>query len=276
MLKLLKYEFRKNLTGILVMLGITAALEGYFLYGVYIKPEDMWHAAIAGGLLFGMTAAVSIFVFASGVISYSGELKNRSAYLIFMTPNSTRKIIASKFVYTFTLGLLATAVYVALAALDITLLLGKFSEVKETLTIIVETMVELGLHPDQFVLAGVLAFLLVMLYVLALCGMAYLAVTLSHTLCRDKGYRWLVALGLYWVLTQALGALYGLFTLPFTELVYQTPAELGPIVNAYDLQLTPTFWDVATLLVPFALTSLGMILVSLFGCAWMLDKKVSL
>ena len=62
MLKLLKYEFRKNLTGILVMLGITAALEGYFLYGVYIKPEDMWHAAIAGGLLFGMTFAVSVFV----------------------------------------------------------------------------------------------------------------------------------------------------------------------------------------------------------------------
>ena len=48
MLKLLKYEFRKGLTGLLVLLGVTAALEGYFLKSM------RWYERIVsaiGGLL---------------------------------------------------------------------------------------------------------------------------------------------------------------------------------------------------------------------------------
>lgn len=276
MLKLLKHEFRKSLTELLVMLGITLALEGYFLYGLYINPEDAWHAAVAVWLLVLMTFGMSMFVFIRGITSYSSELKSKSAYLIFMTPNSALKIVASKFLFTFVLGLLAAAVYGALGVLDITLLLSKFGELEETITAVAETLAELGLHVDQFVLAVVLGFLMVMLYVLALCAMAYLAITLSHTLFRDKGWRWIVALLLFWGLTQVMGAIYGLFDSPFEELVYQTAPELQPIIDAYGIQTTPTFNDVVLMLVPYGLVSLGMILASMFGCAWMLDKKVSL
>ena len=276
MLKLLKHEFRKGLTALLVMLGITVALEGYFLYGVYINPEDAWHAAVAAWLLVLMAMGMSMFVFIRGITSYSNELKSKSAYLIFMTPNSALKIVASKLLFTFVLGLLAAAVYGALGALDITLLLNEFGELEETIAMATEALAELGLHVDQFVLAAVLGFLLVMLYVLALCAMAYLAVTISHTLCRDKGWRWIVALVLYWVLTQTLGVIYGLFDSPFEELVYQTAPELQPIIDAYGIKTTPTFGDMVKMLVPHGLTSLGMILASMFGCAWMLDKKVSL
>lgn len=41
MLKLIKYEFRKNITAILILLTLTVALEGYFLYGL--------HAMVNGG-----------------------------------------------------------------------------------------------------------------------------------------------------------------------------------------------------------------------------------
>ena len=276
MLKLLKYEFRKGLTGLLVMLGITAVLEGYFLYGLYINPEDMWHAGWAAWLLVLMTLGMSVFVFIRGVVSYSGELKSRSAYLIFMTPNSTLKVVASKFVFTFVLGVLVAVLYGALGIMDITLLLSEFGELEETITLAAEALEELGLHVDQFVMAVVLGFLLVMLYVLALCAMAYLAVTLSHTLCRDKGYRWVIALLFYWVLTQVMGVVYGLFASPFEKLVFQTMPELQGIIDAYGIQTTPTLGEVMLTLVPFGVASLGMIIVSMFGCAWMLDKKVSL
>lgn len=276
MLKLLGYEFRKGLTGLLIMLGATAALEGYFLYGLYINAEDGWHAALAAMLLVFMTLAMTIFVMVRGVTSYSGEMKSRSAYLVFMTPHSTLKIVASKFVFTFVLGLMMAALYGALGLLDIGLLLGRFGELEETIELINEAMTQAGFHLNQYVFAVLLSLLLVMLYALSVCAAAYLAVTISHTLFRDKSWRWLAALVLFWLLMQLVGTLYGLFPSPLEALVYQTAPGLAKITAVYDVQLTPELADLLPALAPHALTSVGVILASIFGCAWMLDKKVSL
>ena len=274
--KLLKYEFRKGLTGMLIMLGVTAALEGYFLYGLYINAEDGWHAAIAAMLLVFMTMAMSVFVLIRGVTSYSGELKSRSAYLVFMTPHSTRKIVASKFLYTFVLGLLMAAIYGALGLMDIGLLLHEFGELEEVLSTINDAMAQLGFHLEQYIFAAILGLLMVMLYALSFCAAAYLAVTISHTLFRDKSWRWLAALGLFWLLMQGVSAVYGLFPSPFDALVYQTAPGLANVSAAYDIKLTPELRDLLPALAPHALTSVCVILASLFGCAWMLEKKVSL
>ena len=274
--KLLKYEFRKGLTGLLIMLGVTAALEGYFLYGLYINAEDGWHAAIAAMLLVFMTMAMSVFVLIRGVTSYSGELKSRSANLVFMTPHSTRKIVASKFLYTFVLGLLMAAIYGALGLMDIGLLLHEFGELEEVLTTINDAMAQLGFHLEQYIFAAILGLLMVMLYALSFCAAAYLAVTISHTLFRDKSWRWLAALGLFWLLMQGVSAVYGLFSSPFDALVYQTAPGLANVSAAYDIKLTPELRDLLPALAPHALTSVCVILASLFGCAWMLEKKVSL
>lgn len=274
--KLLKYEFRKGLTGLLIMLGVTAALEGYFLYGLYINAEDGWHAAIAAMLLVFMTMAMSVFVLIRGVTSYSGELKSRSAYLVFMTPHSTRKIVASKFLYTFVLGLLMAMIYGALGLMDIGLLLHEFGELEEVLTTINDAMAQLGFHLEQYIFAAILGLLMVMLYALSFCAAAYLAVTISHTLFRDKSWRWLAALGLFWLLMQGVSAVYGLFPSPFDALVYQTAPGLANVSAAYDIKRTPELRDLLPALAPHALTSVCVILASLFGCAWMLEKKVSL
>lgn len=274
--KLLKYEFRKGLTGLLIMLGVTAALEGYFLYGLYINAEDGWHAAIAAMLLVFMTMAMSVFVLIRGVTSYSGELKSRSAYLVFMTPHSTRKIVASKFLYTFVLGLLMATIYGVLGLMDIGLLLHEFGELEEVLTTINDAMAQLGFHLEQYIFAAILGLLMVMLYALSFCAAAYLAVTISHTLFRDKSWRWLAALGLFWLLMQGVSAVYGLFPSPFDALVYQTAPGLANVSAAYDIKLTPELRDLLPALAPHALTSVCVILASLFGCAWMLEKKVSL
>lgn len=274
--KLLKYEFRKGLTGLLIMLGVTAALEGYFLYGLYINAEDGWHAALAASLLVFMTMAMSVFVMIRGVTSYSGELKSRSAYLVFMTPHSTRKIVASKFLYTFVLGLLMAAIYGALGLMDIGLLLHEFGELEDVLSTINDAMAQLGFHLEQYVFAAILGLLMVMLYALSFCAAAYLAVTISHTLFRDKSWRWLAALGLFWLLMQGVSAVYGLFPSPFDALVYQTAPGLANVSAAYDIKLTSELRDLLPALAPHALTSVGVILASLFGCAWMLEKKVSL
>ena len=114
MLKLIKYEFRKALTAMLILLGGTLAAEVYFLYGMNVMEEKPEHLAISMIVLMLLSLAVYIFVLVRGVASYSGELKNRSSYLIFMTPNSTRKIMASKFLFTLILCVLFGGLYALL------------------------------------------------------------------------------------------------------------------------------------------------------------------
>ena len=131
MLKLVKYEFRKARSALLALLGIAAVLEVYFLASLYSNQED--NMVVAGVLLFFCAYAAAIFVFVRGVTSYSGELKNTSSYLIFMTPNSTLKIMGSKYLYTFVNGLFFTVLFAVLTAVDAALALRQYGELNSCL-----------------------------------------------------------------------------------------------------------------------------------------------
>lgn len=71
MLKLIKYEFRKVLTGMLVLLSVVAAGEAYFLISLAL--DNMDHVAIAILLLVMGAYAMMIFVFVRGLTTYSDE-----------------------------------------------------------------------------------------------------------------------------------------------------------------------------------------------------------
>ena len=72
MLKLIKYEYRRNISGILVMLGLILAAQGYFLWGV--AKMSMEHVTVAASLLMTLTGvAVSV------VLLYSVSLYSRSS-----------------------------------------------------------------------------------------------------------------------------------------------------------------------------------------------------
>ena len=147
MLKLLKYEFRKAQSAFLTLLGLTAALELYFLYALYQRKED--HMAISMVLLVLCAYAVAIFVFVRGVTSYSGELKSKSSYLIFLTPNSTLKIMGSKYLYTFVNGLFFAALFAVLAGFDFLLGLQRFGEYEDFLEGMRALLRMNGVYVDQ-------------------------------------------------------------------------------------------------------------------------------
>ena len=100
--------------------------------------------------------------------------------------------------------------------------------------------------------------------------MAYFAITLSHTLFRDKKWRTWVALlifvGVYW----GLSYLQGLLPNPVENLVFNTMYDPNAEITV------TTFADMIPQMLPYALYDLAIVLLSLFGCGWMLDKKVSL
>lgn len=276
MFKLLKYEFRKGLTSILAMLGVTAALEAYFLYGLFSWKDDGTHAIIAAVLLMFMTLAVYIFVLVRGVTSYSGELKSRSAYLIFMTPHSTRKIIAAKFVFTLVLSALFGGLYIGLGVLDIGLLLQQLGELEEFLELLWTGLRELGVRMDQVILAAVFTAMYMLLSMLSFFAVAYLAITLSHTLFRDKSWRWVMAVVFFVGMNYAIGLINTIFPTVYVSMRFMEMPGVGDLAAAYGIQTAPGFTDLLVLMVPQALVSVATVVVSFFGCAWMLEKKVSL
>lgn len=279
MLKLLKYEFRKALVPLLVMLGITAVLEGYYLIALHTNLEDGLHLVISILLLVLMTLAADIFVMIRGVTSYSGELKSRSAYLIFMTPNSTRKIIASKFLFTYLIAVLFTVLYTGLGALDIGLLLGYTGELEEFFEVMGQALAELeelGLHLEQFVFAGVFAVIYMSLSELSFFAVAYLAITISHTLFRDKKWRWVMALLFFLAINYGISFINSLFPMAYSMLHFMDAPGVNNITAAYGIDTTPDFTSLLVYVIPQALVSQATILASFFGCSFMLEKKVSL
>lgn len=274
MLKLIKHEYRKHLTALLILLGLTVAVEGYFLYGMSIMDE--MHVAIAILGLIMCTYAAIIYVLITGVTTYSKEMKDRSAYLIFMTPNSGLKIMGSKFLFAFSNALFFAAVYAVLATADVLMLLQKTQTYEDVIHDINELMLSYGVHLDQIAYAVLIVALYAVLSILSFMALTYLAVTLSHTLFRDKKWRGIATLALFFCLNWLVGQINGLLPNPLDVLVYTEAPGVAAITAHYGLQTTADIQQVLTAMLPQAGVSFGVILVSLFGCAWLLDKKVSL
>ncbi len=94
MLRLLKYEFRKTLFPKLVLLALLVIFEGIFLYGYWTDNNST------------VTLGLSLFLFtflcgllAIGIISLvtlHKDMNTRQGYMLFMTPNSTYRILGAK------------------------------------------------------------------------------------------------------------------------------------------------------------------------------------
>ncbi len=276
MLKLLKYELRKARTPILILFGLTAVAEAYYLAGLYLLDENEAHVPIALLLMLGLAMAAWIVVLVRGVTSYSGELKSRRAYLIFMTPHSTRKIMASKFLFTLLLSAIVCVTGGLLCVVDFRLLLSRLGAYEEFIADLNEALTELGVHMDQILLAGLFTLIYGALSFLSFFAIAYLAVTLSHTFFRDKSWRWVMAVVFFMAINYGIGKLNNAFPAVYSALNYTDAPGIANIIAAYDLETTQDFSELLIYLVPQSLVSLGAILVSLFGCAFMLEKKISL
>jgi len=108
MLKLIKYEIRKMRTGLLIALGVLPAMELFFLLRFRAGGQElpmimvlMWGYGFLGTIIY------TVF---RGPTLYGKELKEKSSYLLFMTPNSALKILSAKVLT----GLLLSAAFAGL------------------------------------------------------------------------------------------------------------------------------------------------------------------
>ena len=202
MFKLMKYEFRKTWITKLILLGISAVLEVMYLIGLYGDKEDLLTIAI---LLLVITAVGGVLVIGlESVLTLHRDMNTKQSYMLFMTPNSSYKILGAK-VLECGLSILVTgAFFFALGALDITLLFAKSGELSQIWDLIQDILESFTISGhavafDMQTMAAVV-FNLLTAWILAVTT-AYLADVVSSALLNGKKFNGLLRFALFLLLT---------------------------------------------------------------------------
>lgn len=255
MLKLMKYEFRKNRMGLAVMLGIAAGLFALAPLGRATDKEELMLISVF--LLFTYAFAAYVYVLVRGISAYSGELRGRTGYLLMMVPRSTMSILFGKLLFTLFFALVMLAVSsVALMGAG-TILLGEVYEVKGVLELMRFVILQSGIDPAVFASFALYVAVQILTSVLTIVAMGYLAVTLSATVLQGGKLRGLVSFLFFAALAVLTGYLQN-WVSPAVEDLY---AIYGQVMRA---ALPVILLDVALTCVYTALSAV------------LLKKKVSL
>ena len=190
MLNLIKYELIKQRGSKFIALGIFAILEVIFLLGVLLEKDGFL------GFGMGFLAIVSIvFIFWLGIeaiFTLSNDMKNKSGYMLFMTPHSVYKIMAGKVLSSIITIIIAMACIALLALADMTILLVRFSSIKE-FTNMVRDMTEAFTGIDFSWQSGLGFLIMLILSWISMVAAGFVAVTISNTLLANLKAKGLIS-----------------------------------------------------------------------------------
>ena len=94
MLKTMKYEVIRNKMVIIILFSILGAAEALFLFGLISDSKNMVGFGILG-LVLG-TSIIYFAIWLLGIMSFSHDLRDKTGYMVFLTPVSPYKIIIAK------------------------------------------------------------------------------------------------------------------------------------------------------------------------------------
>ncbi len=191
MMKLMKYELRKTLTTKLILLGITAAAQIMFLVGLYAEKSTL--LGFGMGILFTLAMCGTMVIGLQSVVTLHRDMNTKQSYMLFMTPNSSYKILGAKVLENGLSILIIGAFFFALGALDVTLLFAKESNLQELWSMI-ERLIHSFNESVKIDAAGIACFLFSMLTGwIAVVSAAYLADVISSALLNGKKYNGLLS-----------------------------------------------------------------------------------
>ena len=179
MLRLLKYEFRKTLFPKMVLLALLVIFEGIFLYGYWTGNDSTTTLGLSLFLFTFLCGLLAIGIIS--LVTLHKDMNTRQGYMLFMTPNSTYRILGAKVAES---GL--SMLGIGAVGLGISLL--NFSLIKQELEFITSFLKNfgIGLTPTFPHLAALLVYIICSI----LCSVttAYLAdVICSSLLNGQKG-----------------------------------------------------------------------------------------
>ncbi|WMJ88727.1 hypothetical protein [Anaerocolumna sp. MB42-C2] len=250
MLKLMKYEFRKQVFSKLIILALVGLLEIVFFFGVVLDKENV--IAMSMSLLAMFTFGALFFLAFESIITYSNDLKQKCSYMLFLTPNTSYSIVGAKVLTAGIQIILAGIIFFAVFALDGGVLIAKYNVLAEAKKVILQAIDEfLKLKIDFSDIVSVVAVVLTSW--ISTITIAFFSITLSSTFLENKKFKGVVSFIIFIALNVVVTKVTHLF--------------LGDI-ESYTSNLSIYFiWE--------SVIALLFIVLTYIGTAWMIDKKVS-
>lgn len=247
MLKLFKYEFMKTRLSKLIILGITLVLEIAFAASL-LKNDDELQAICV--LLLVLFATVSIlWLGLQSILTLHKDMNTRQSYMLFMTPNSSYKILGAKVLENAASVLLGGVFFCALGVLDLTLLMNHHQALDQLMEMFQDVLESFSKN-IRFDTYSILTFCLYTLISwLSTVTLAYFAVIISAALLGGKKGNLFISFLIFLGLTILLSMLLGVVT-PATMAV----GTVHLIRSAICLFVIAIFW---------------------FFSAWIMDKYLS-
>ena len=203
MKNLMKYEFRNTWGTKLIILGLTVFLEVVFLAALFLNKEDI--TGLSAMLLTLLAIFGIMFVGIQSVITLHRDMNTKQSYMLFMTPNSSYKILGSKMLEN-GLSLIAAGVFFyALGFLDIVLLLDRYGELDQLWKLFRQIME--SFNAELELNARSIAIFLVSMVSSWFCTLstAYFADIVSTALLNGKRMNGLMSFALFIVLSLVTG-----------------------------------------------------------------------
>ncbi len=253
MLKLIKYEFIKSRVILIGLFGVFVALQIFTMYSINVYDTTLMATALMLLMLVAFTSFVMIFIL--GIQSYSKELHSKSSYMIFMTPNSTYKIIFSKILYTLFIALLATLIGFIMFALDLQLMINAMGTDATIDQIIKIISVGAGRTIQYYIHTGIVLLISLWISLFSSLCIAYLSITLSATAFATSKFKGLFSVIFFIAITFAINYI----------------AKYIP-----SLSTNSSYISLYTANIPIYLYEIVIIAAASISSAILLDKKVSL
>jgi ABC-2 type transport system permease protein len=250
MLKLMKYEFKKQAFSKLVILCLVAIIEVVFLLGVFLDKEG-WTAA-SMGVLWIVTLGAMTFLAFEAIITFSNDLKTKCSYMLFLTPTTTYSIVGAKVLAAAIQGIVAACIFAGIFILDGGILVARYDFIAEIKQLIVEFSRQfLKLDIDMVAIFSFVATTLTSW--LSTITIAFFSITLSTTFLANNKLKGLISFVIFIAIN--------IFIYYIMDLVLGYQIDNLADMTKYNL--------IASLF------SLVFTVITYFGTAWMLDKKVS-
>ena len=129
MLKLMKYEFKKQMFSKIIIAAILGVLTLYFGIACVIDKET--HAAIATMLIFIVMVFAGLYVAVESLSVYDKDLKTKQSYMLFLVPKSSYEILGAKMISAALQIFFTMLIYGIVAVLCGSVFLMKYSSVRE-------------------------------------------------------------------------------------------------------------------------------------------------
>jgi len=248
MLKLMKYEFKKQATTKYIMLILMAIIEVIFLIGLVVKNNE--NLIMVPMIIMIMITIVAIFfVSVESIFTFSNDLKTKASYMLFMTPHSSYTIIGAKLLVSF-ITLFLTGMVLLLINTGNFVLLGTrmegFAQVRDVIAMLLKEIwrIEINFY-------DVFKFILLLLIGFAIfITTAFVSITISSTVLANKRFKGLVSFAVFIALN-----------LVFTW--------ISNNILATDI------WSDSYFLISMGI-NLIFLIATYLGTAWLLEEKISL